>query len=153
MIWGNDRGVHLFVNHPQHAGQPQYGTGWHWNDVLPCWTYPESYAGRPVDIEAYADCDEVEFFVNGASCAKVKPNEMIAKASVTYQPGELRAVAYRDGKAVAGDALQTAGPVSQVILAPERTELSADGMDLCYVSVTLADEAGRRVARARTAGP
>lgn len=70
---------------------------------------------------------------------------MIAKASVTYQPGELRAVAYRDGKAVAGDALQTAGPVSQVILAPERTELSADGMDLCYVSVTLADEAGRRV--------
>ncbi len=145
VIWGNDRGVHLFVNHPEHAGQPQYGTGWHWNDVLPCWTYPESYAGRPVDIEAYADCDEVEFFVNGASCAKVRPNEMIAKASVTYQPGELRAIAYRDGKAVAEDALQTAGPVSQVILAPERTELSADGMDLCYVSVTLADEAGRRV--------
>ncbi|MCI9192269.1 MAG: glycoside hydrolase family 2 protein [Acutalibacter muris] len=145
VIWGNDKGIHLFVNHPEHAGQPQYGTGWHWHDVLPCWTYPESYVGKPVDVEAYADCDEVEFFINGTSCAKAKPEEMIARASLTYQPGELKAVAYRDGKAVAEDALATTGPAVQVILTPECTELAADGMDLCYVSVTLADIEGRRV--------
>lgn len=145
VIWGKDKGVHLFVNHPQHAGQPQYGTGWHWHDVRPCWTYPEEYIGKPVDVEAYADCDEVEFFVNGTSCAKVKPEEMTAKASLTYQPGQLKAVAYRDGKAVAEDTLVTTGPAAQVILEPERTCISPDGMDLCYVAVTLADSEGRRV--------
>lgn len=87
----------------------------------------------------------MEFFINGTSCAKAKPEEMIARASLTYQPGELKAVAYRDGKAVAEDALATTGPAVQVILTPECTELAADGMDLCYVSVTLADIEGRRV--------
>ena len=137
--------MHLFVNHPEHAGQTQYGTGWHWYDVRPSWTYDESYNGKPIDVEAYADCDEVEFFVNGESCAKVMPEEMRAKASVTYHPGEIKAVAYRGGKVVAEDTLITTGPAAQVVLEPETAVLCADGMDLCYVSVTLADREGRRV--------
>lgn len=145
VIWGNDKGVHLFVNHPEHAGQTQYGTGWHWYDVRPSWTYDESYNGKPIDVEAYADCDEVEFFVNGESCAKVRPEEMRAKASVTYHPGEIKAVAYRGGKVVAEDTLITTGTAAQVVLEPETAVLCADGMDLCYVSVTLADREGRRV--------
>lgn len=145
VIWGLDDGIHVFVAHPQHTGEPLYGTGFHWHDVRPCWTYPEQYVGKPVDVEAYADCDEVEFFVNGASFGKVKPTEMIFCAIVTYQPGELKAVAYRGGKAVAEDRILTTGPASQVILEPDRTLLAADGMDLCYVSVTLADSQGHRV--------
>lgn len=145
VIWGNDRGVHLFVNHPEHAGQTQYGTGWHWHDVRPCWTYPESFVGKPVDVEAYADCDEVEFLVNGESRARVKPEEMTAKATLTYEPGELKAVAYREGKAVAEDVLVTTGTAARVVLEPECGEIAGDGMDLCYVSVTLTDGEGRRV--------
>lgn len=145
VIWGMDDGVHVFVTHPEHAGQPVYGTGWHWHDVRACWTYPEAYIGKPVDVEAYADCDEVEFFVNGTSAAKVKPEEMIAKASLAYQPGGLKAVAYRDGKAVAEDSIVTTGPATQIILEPECTAIAADGMDLCYVAITLADKEGRRV--------
>ena len=41
--------------------------------------------------------------------------------------------------------MATTGPAVQVILTPEWTELAADGMDLCYVSVTLADIERRRV--------
>lgn len=145
VIWGNDRGVHLFVNHPQYASKTQYGTGWHWHDVRPCWTYPQEYTGKPIDVEAYADCDQVEFLVNGVSRAKVKPQEMTARASLVYEPGELKAVAYRDGRAVAEESLVTTGPAVQVLLEPETDALSADGMDLCYVSVTLADSQGRRV--------
>lgn len=145
VIWGMDKGVYLFVNHPAHAGEPQFGTGWHWHDVRPCWTYPEEFVGKPVDVQAYADCDEVEFFVNGRSCAKVKPEEMIARATLTYEPGEVKAVAYRDGKAVAEDKLVSAGHAVQVLLEPEDSAIAADGMDLCYVSVTLADSEGRRV--------
>ena len=145
VIWGNDKGVHLFVNHPEHAGQTQYGTGWHWHDVRACWTYPDEYVGKPIDVEAYADCDEVEFFVNGVSAAKVKPEEMTARATLTYEPGELKAVAYREGVAVSEDQLVSTGRAAQIILAPEDVKINADGMDLCYVSVTLADSQGRRV--------
>lgn len=145
VIWGKDEGVHVFVNHPERAGQTQYGTGWHWHDVRHCWTYPEEYVGKLIDVEAYADCDEVEFLVNGASAAKVKPEEMTAKATLTYMPGELKAVAYREGKPVAEDVIATTGPVAKAVLQPECESLAADGMDLCYVSVTLVDKEGRRV--------
>lgn len=145
VIWGKDDGIYLFTTHPAHTGEPLYGTGFHWHDVLPCWTYPEQYAGKPIQVEAYCSCDEVEFFVNGVSQGKVVPQEMIASATVTYQPGELKAVAYREGKAAGEAVLTTTGPVTAIRLEPDRTRLAADGLDLSYVTITLVDSAGRRV--------
>jgi beta-galactosidase len=145
VIWGLDPGIHLFTTHPAHTGQTLYGTGFHWHDVQPRWTFEDHYVGQPVDVEAYADCDEVAFLLNGDEVARVIPSEMIARATLPYCPGALQAVAYRAGQAVAQDVIETTGPVCGVQLHAEQSQLAADGMDLCYVSATLVDEAGRRV--------
>ena len=145
VIWGLDEGVHLFTTHPTHTGQTLYGTGFHWHDVQRRWTFEDQYMGQPVDVEAYADCDEVAFILNGREVVRVVPSEMIARATLPYQPGTLTAIAYRAGRAAAQDAIETTGPACRILLDAEQSQLTADGMDLCYVSATLVDEAGRRV--------
>lgn len=145
VIWGKDDGIHLFTRHPEHTGKELLGTGFHWHDVWPVWSWSEEWIGKPVDVEAYADCDEVEFFVNGVSAAKAVPVEMIASAAVDYAPGELKAVAYKDGRVVAETVLETVGKPVRVVLEADRPVIAADGMDLCYVTATVVDEKGRRV--------
>ena len=145
VIWGMDDGIYAFTTPPAYTGKTLYGTGWHWHNVLPSWTYGEEYVGKPIQVEAYCDCDEVEFFVNGESQGKAAPVEMIATLTVTYQPGQLKAVAYRQGKPVGESVLETTGPAVALRLEADRQSLSADTLDLCYVTATLVDGQGRRV--------
>lgn len=61
---------------------------------------------------------------------------------VEYQPGELKAVAYKDGQRIAEQVVRTAGPARQLVLAADRTELLADELDVCYVTIQAMDEHG-----------
>ena len=54
---------------------------------------------------------------------------------VAYEPGELKAVAYKDGKQIGEAVMRTAGEPAAIRLTPDRTTLSASGDDLCYVLV------------------
>jgi hypothetical protein len=64
---------------------------------------------------------------------------------VVYQPGELRAVAYKQGKVWAETSIKTTGPAARLELAPDRSPIRADGEDLSFVTVTVADRDGRPV--------
>jgi hypothetical protein len=61
---------------------------------------------------------------------------------VPYELGELKAVAYRDGKQIGEAVMRTASEPTQLCLTPDRTELIADGDDLCYVLVEAFDKDG-----------
>jgi hypothetical protein len=61
---------------------------------------------------------------------------------VTYEPGELKVVAYRGGEQIGEASVRTAGPPAQLRLSPDRTELAATGDDLCYVLVEALDRDG-----------
>ncbi|MCE5184520.1 MAG: DUF4982 domain-containing protein [Planctomycetaceae bacterium] len=61
---------------------------------------------------------------------------------VIYQPGELKAVAYKDGKEIGQAVMKTAGQPAQLRLTPDRSRLAASGMDLSYVLVEALDEDG-----------
>ncbi|MGQ5633544.1 MULTISPECIES: glycoside hydrolase family 2 TIM barrel-domain containing protein [unclassified Streptomyces] len=61
---------------------------------------------------------------------------------VPYQPGELKAVARRDGSTVATDVLRTAGPAHAVRLTADRTSLPADGRSLLFVTAEIVDAHG-----------
>lgn len=63
-------------------------------------------------------------------------------APVPYEPGELKAVAYKNGARIGESTVHTAGAPARLELSPDRTELKADGMDLCYVTIRLLDAAG-----------
>ncbi|MEU4929860.1 glycoside hydrolase family 2 TIM barrel-domain containing protein [Streptomyces yokosukanensis] len=61
---------------------------------------------------------------------------------VPFRPGELKAVARRDGKVVATDVLRTAGAAHAVRLTADRTSLAADGRSLVFVTAEIVDAHG-----------
>ena len=74
------------------------------------------------------------------------PNGSAGKLHLTwkvpYAPGELKAVARRDGRTVATDVLRTAGAPHAVRLTTDRKSLAADGRSLCFVTAEVVDARG-----------
>ncbi|MFF5105354.1 glycoside hydrolase family 2 TIM barrel-domain containing protein [Streptomyces sp. NPDC000134] len=74
------------------------------------------------------------------------PNGSAGKLHLTwrvpFEPGELKAVARRGGKAVATDVLRTAGEPYAVRLTPDRKSLAADGRSLVFVTAEVVDRHG-----------
>lgn len=145
IMWGKDDGVYVFAKHPQYAHNKPLGLGWQWNDVFESWTWPEEYIGQDIYVEAYGDCDEIEFFINGVSCGKETVEKLTASKILSYTPGTLKVVAYKNGKAVAENELVTAGTAAHIELTPDRTEIAADGMDLSFIKVRVTDAEGHTV--------
>ena len=63
---------------------------------------------------------------------------------VPYRPGELKAVAYKDGAMVGEAVMRTAGKPVAVKLAAEADELPADGETCVFVQVDVVDAKGTR---------
>jgi beta-galactosidase len=61
---------------------------------------------------------------------------------VIYEPGELKAIAYKDGNKIGQAVMSTAGEPAVIRLTPDRKELSATGEDLCYILVEARDKKG-----------
>jgi hypothetical protein len=98
-----------------------------------------------VTVEVYADADEVELLLDGISLERAKvggSRAFRAEFEVTYQPGELTAVAYRDGVETGRTSLRTAADALSLVAESDRTNLRADGRDLAYVALTLTDGSG-----------
>ena len=142
VVWGLDRGIHLFTRHPEHAHDNFYGSGWHWEYVLPTWTYPDTWLGKDTAVVAYADCDEVLFLLNGKTAARVKPVHCMARALIPYEKGILKAVAVKNGEEIAVDTLETAGIPYGLRLSTDRAQLHADGMDVAYIRAEVVDAEG-----------
>ncbi|MDT0478712.1 glycoside hydrolase family 2 TIM barrel-domain containing protein [Streptomyces doebereineriae] len=74
------------------------------------------------------------------------PNGSAGKLHLTwkvpYLPGELKAVARRNGTVVATDVLRTAGKPHAVRLTADRTSLAADGRSLVFVTADVVDSRG-----------
>lgn len=61
---------------------------------------------------------------------------------VAYQPGELKAVAYKDGKKIGEQVFRTAGAPAKIRITPDRSTLAANGEDISYILVEAADKEG-----------
>jgi beta-galactosidase len=125
--------------------------------ILPHWNWPERVglkdaAGNPVftPVHVYTSGDEAELFLNGKSLGRKKMEQYqyrIRWDEVVYEPGELRVVAYKKGKRWASDTVRTTGAPSRLMLKPDRAVIAGDGHDLSFVTLTVADQAGRMVPR------
>lgn len=63
-------------------------------------------------------------------------------SDVIYEPGELKAVAYRGDKEIGASVVRTANQPAVIRLTPDRSKLLATGSDLCYVMVEALDQNG-----------
>lgn len=61
---------------------------------------------------------------------------------VPYHPGQLKAIAYKDGKAIGQAIVNTAGQPAKLRLTADRPVIAADGMDLSYITIEMTDKDG-----------
>jgi beta-galactosidase len=118
--------------------------------ILPHWNWQDSKFTRiPVFVYTSGDC--AELFLNGKSlgmqCKKPNASKSIERFrlmwnDVVYEPGELKAVAYKEGKVIGEQIVRTAGDPYQIRLTPDRTVLESNGMDLSYMLVEMLDKNG-----------
>jgi beta-galactosidase len=118
--------------------------------LLPHWTWPDR-VGQVTPVHVYTSGDEAELFLNGHSLGRKKKPALTYRLrwdAVVYQPGELKVVAYRNGRRWATDTRRTAGPAAALVLAADRTRIAADGLDLAFLTVRVVDRRGELVPRA-----
>ena len=119
--------------------------------ILPHWNWPDR-VGQVTPVYVYTSGDSAELFLNGKSLGLQKKEQFQYRLEwndVVYQPGELKVVAYKNGKKWATDTVKTTGPAAKLLLSADRRKIMADGQDLSFITVTVADKHGLQVPRAK----
>ncbi|MFL6617428.1 MAG: beta-galactosidase GalB [Povalibacter sp.] len=118
--------------------------------ILPHWSWPERI-GQVTPVHVFSSGDEAELFINGKSQGRKtkQPFEYRFRWDETvYEPGELRAVTYKNGKAWASEVIRTADSPARLELTPDRARIQANGTDLSFITVRIADKNGTTAPRA-----
>jgi len=148
-LWMENK-ISIWVMPPQPSfalnPERQSWSKWHWSDVLDDWNWKGS-EGKIMDVNIYSSCGQVELFLNGKSQGKKITNrttKFLANWQLAYEPGTLKAVGFTGRKQAGVAELHTAGEATQIKLSADRNEIKANGQDLSYITVELADNDGVR---------
>jgi beta-galactosidase len=117
--------------------------------ILPHWNWPER-VGEVTPVHVYTSGDEAELFLNGKSLGRRKKGAYEYRLrwdDVVYEPGELKVVAYRNGRRWAEDVNRTTGKAAGIKLSADRATIAADGADLSFITVQVSDKDGLPVPR------
>lgn len=118
--------------------------------ILPHWNW-KGKEGEKIPVFVYTNGDCAELFLNeksiGIQCKKPNSENSIERyrlmwMNVEYEPGKLKAVAYKNEEEIGSSVVKTAGEPNYLKLTPDRTELNAGGQDLAYILVEVFDEDG-----------
>lgn len=151
IVYGLRRAPYLAVENPAHYGMEYEKSKWAFEDSIASWTWG-GYEGKPIIVEIFSASDEVELFVNGRSLGRKPAGEeqqFTVKYETVYEPGELMVKAFYK-KSEEDEALQT-DYVETLITAEEkvelyaeadRTQLTANGADISFITVELRDKNG-----------
>ncbi|XVQ15900.1 glycoside hydrolase family 2 TIM barrel-domain containing protein [Spirillospora sp. CA-255316] len=144
IVFGLRTRPYVAVRRPEHHGKTWGAGPWTWSDAISSWTWP-GFEGSPVTVEVYSDADEVELLVNGRSLGR-KPagdeHRFRAEFDTVYEPGELLAVAYRNGTETGRSTVPSADGEVRLHAEADRSAITAAGGDLAFVSFTLRDAGG-----------
>ncbi len=124
-----------------------YQSWWTNKDVLhisPHWNWRHK-RGQPVDVWVNSNADSVVLFLNNKSLGKKDmPRNGHLQWSVPYEPGELKAIGYKNGKTLTAKTETTGAPV-EILLTCYKTTMKADGKDATVINVSVVDNEGRTV--------
>ena len=105
--------------------------------------------GEIVKTITVTNCDEVELILNKKSLGK-RLSEVTKQCvwEIPFEEGELKAIGYRNGDAVAFDSVKTAGVPKKIKIDVSKTTVTNDGYDAVAVNVSVTDKNGVPVATA-----
>lgn len=129
-----------------------------WNEksptlhVLPHWNWPDR-KGKTTPVFVYTSYPKAELFVNGKSQGIRAKNDStvfnryrLMWNETKYEPGELKVVAYdNDGHVMEQKIVKTAGKSHHLVIESNRKAIKADGDDLVYFTIRIADKDGNFV--------
>jgi len=130
-----------------------YRSVWNTEDstlhILPHWNW-KGREGQVTPIFVYTSYPKAELFINGKSQGIREKNDSTLQTryrlmwnETKYEPGEVKVVAYDAvGNKTAEKFLRTAGKPHHLVLTSNRKSLVADGEDLAYITVQVADKNG-----------
>lgn len=122
-----------------------YQSEWTKKDVLHLFPHWNWQPGQIVDLWLYySNADEVELFLNGKSLGtkSKQGDELHLVWKVPFEAGTVKAVSRKAGKVILEKEIKTAGAAAQLAAKADRSEISADGEDLSFITVEVVDENG-----------
>ena len=149
IVFGLRAEPYIAVQRPENFHRtPKVTGGWAWSDSIGSWTWPVE-SGAPIRVEVYSgDGDEVELRLDGKTLARRTVGEgmpLVTVFETEYRPGELTAIAYRNGSETGRVALRSAVGETTLTASADRDTLVADDADLAFISIELRDTAGTLV--------
>ncbi|KAF2009698.1 glycoside hydrolase family 2 protein [Aaosphaeria arxii CBS 175.79] len=115
--------------------------------LIPHWTWPDR-VGKVTPVHVFTSGDEAELFVNDVSAGRKKKGQYDYRLrwdNVTYSPGSIRVVAYKDGKEWASDSHVTVSEATALNVTADRTTIRGDGQDLSFITVAVVDKDGNTI--------
>jgi len=136
--------------------------------LFPHWNW-KGKEGEVIEVTCYTNCDTVELFLNGKSLgvkgytfpqsgmagnygnyppgarALVTTADLHLSWDVPYQPGTLKAVGSRGGRAVQSAEVSTTGEPAAIRLTADRSQIENNRRDVSHITVEVVDQQGRTV--------
>jgi len=141
--WGVLDAPVITVRPLDRSGKPYVRSAWRVTDAVESWAW-RGREGTRAEIEVYSAEEQIELVLNGRSLGRKRAGRRAgyrARFTVAYAPGALVAIAYRGRREVGRSELRSAGSAT-LRLSPETDVLVADGADLAFVQLELADQNG-----------
>lgn len=144
IVFGLRREPYIAVVRPGSEAPHGLTSSWAWSDSLSTWSWSVD-TRRPLVVEVYSDADEVELILNGESLGRRSAgpqSRFRAEFTVGFEPGELVAVAHRNGAPAERHSLRSAQGALSLGAQAEQGHLAADAGELGFVEIELVDENG-----------
>jgi len=144
IVFGLRKDPYIAVQRPEFYGKDPIPSPWSWSNSVSGWTW-QGYEGKPIRVEVYSDADEVELLLNGKSLGSApagEANRFKAEFDIIYQPGKLKAVAYKDGKEQGRYSLTSAEGEIKLVATPDKTHIRNCEHEAVFVEICLTDKDG-----------
>jgi beta-galactosidase len=149
ILWDNSK-LEMMVHAPIPEGMIERIRRWGWPDEWPSWNW-KGNEGKPLQVRVFTKGDKVRLELNGKEIGEKAVSvdtKYIAVFDVPYQSGELKAIAYENGREIAVKVLKTSGEAVGIRLIADRSLIRADRNDLAFVTIEAVDENGQVVSDA-----
>ena len=128
----------------------------HWNPevntvhILPHWNW-EEMEGKVLEVFVYTNGDCAELFLGeislGMQCKKPDSQKSVERFrlmwdAVPYVRDEVKVIAYKEGVQIGESVMKYVDDPYEIKLTPDRTNITADGMDLSYITIEALDRNG-----------
>jgi len=146
VVWRESK-LEILVHQPIPAGKREITSPWGFPDELKSWNW-QGHEGEKMLVHVYSRGPVVRLELNGKVIGEQNIDDsksITATFEVPYEPGELTARCFENGKETSSQTIKTTGKPYALRLVPDRSNIKAHKNDLAYVMVEVIDNEGNVV--------